>query len=68
MLNSITKSRAISFESLIQNSWYKRARMTVKNMARSIDDYFAFNRAALTVKNERLELIRNIANASTLWF
>ena len=38
-------------------------------MARSIDDYFAFNRAALTVKNERLELISgNIANASTPGF
>ena len=43
--------------------------MTGKNMARSIDDYFAFNRAALTVKNERLELISgNIANASTPGF
>ena len=38
-------------------------------MARSIDDYFAFNRAALTVKNERLQLISgNIANASTPGF
>ena len=26
-------------------------------MTRSIDDYFAFNHAALTVKNQRLELI-----------
>ena len=32
-------------------------------MTRSIDDYFAFNNAALTVKNQRLELISgNIAN------
>ena len=38
-------------------------------MTRSIDDYFAFNHAALTVKNQRLELISgNIANASTPGF
>ena len=38
-------------------------------MTRSIDDYFAFNHAALTLKNQRLELISgNIANASTPGF
>ena len=38
-------------------------------MTRSIDDYFAFNNAALTVKNQRLELVSgNIANASTPGF
>ena len=38
-------------------------------MTRSIDDYFAFNHAALTVKIQRLELISgNIANASTPGF
>ena len=38
-------------------------------MTRSIDDYFAFNHSALTVKNQRLELISaNIANASTPGF
>ena len=38
-------------------------------MTRSIDDYFAFNHAALTVKNQRLEVISgNIANASTPGF
>ena len=35
-------------------------------MARSLDSYFAFNNAAMTVKNQRLEVISgNIANAST---
>jgi flagellar basal-body rod protein FlgB len=38
-------------------------------MTRSIDNYFAFNNAALTVKNQRLELVSgNIANASTPGF
>ena len=35
-------------------------------MARSLDSYFAFNNAAMTVKNQRLEVISgNIANATT---
>ena len=38
-------------------------------MTITIDDYFAFNHAALTVKNQRMELISgNIANASTPGF
>ena len=35
-------------------------------MAISLDSYFAFNNAAMTVKSQRLEVISaNIANAST---
>ncbi|MDG2422129.1 MAG: flagellar basal body rod protein FlgB [Gammaproteobacteria bacterium] len=38
-------------------------------MNKSLDEYFAFNHAAMTVKNQRLELISgNIANASTPGF
>ena len=38
-------------------------------MAKPLDNYFAFNHAAMTVKNKRLELISgNIANASTPGF
>ena len=38
-------------------------------MAKPLDNYFAFNHAAMTVKNQRLELISgNIANASTPGF
>jgi flagellar basal-body rod protein FlgB len=38
-------------------------------MAKSLDNYFAFNHAAMTVKSQRLELISgNIANASTPGF
>ena len=38
-------------------------------MAASLDNYFAFNHAAMTVKSERLGLIAgNIANASTPGF
>ena len=38
-------------------------------MTKSLDEYFAFNHAAMTVKNQRLELISgNIANASTPGF
>jgi len=40
--------------------------MGLQNMARSLDSYFAFNNAAMTVKNQRLEVISgNIANATT---
>jgi flagellar basal-body rod protein FlgB len=38
-------------------------------MTQSLNEYFAFNHAAMTVKNQRLELISgNIANASTPGF
>ena len=38
-------------------------------MAKPLDNYFAFNHAAMTVKSQRLELISgNIANASTPGF
>jgi flagellar basal-body rod protein FlgB len=38
-------------------------------MTKLLDNYFAFNHAAMTVKNQRLELISgNIANASTPGF
>ena len=38
-------------------------------MPKPLDNYFAFNHAAMTVKSQRLELISgNIANASTPGF
>lgn len=54
---------SIYTNNLFEN-WIQKQRVLI--MAISLDSYFAFNNAAMTVKSQRLEVISaNIANAST---